>query len=98
VPGSGGVTRGRADAEMIWGDESPELARELARALPKAEARDLDESAVLGVGRAAPTVEAAGESGGRVDGDASLGKAAWRRRLSPRHRSAVRSFFRTNDR
>lgn len=93
VPGTGAVSRGRGDARMIWGDESPDLAQELARALPAAEYRNLDDTAVLGVGRTAPRVAPSAEGGGLVDGDASVGRAAWRRRLSPRHRDAVRSFF-----
>ena len=39
---------------MIWGEETPELAQELARALPGAEYLNLEESAVLGVGQAVP--------------------------------------------
>ena len=95
---SAGVSRGRADAKMIWGEESPELANELARALPAAEYLNLEETAVLGVGSSAPTIEPSAEAAGLSEVDASLGKAAWRRRLSPRHRKAVRSFFQSTDR
>ena len=43
---------------------------------------------------AAPPDEAQAEGAGLVEVGASTGKSAWRRRLAPRHRQAVKSFFR----
>lgn len=48
---------------------------------------------MLGLGTTAPEVAAEGESGGSFQLEASQGDAAWRRRLSPSQRSAVRRFF-----
>ena len=93
-PGRGGVTRGRGDAPMMWGDESPGRSDQFeARALPGARLSDPESSAILGIGSAAPTVDAHGEGAGLVETSPTSGKTAWRRRLSPKHRRAVGSFF-----
>ena len=94
IPGVGGVTRGRADAEMIWGEESPE-ARErfAARALPPATALDPERLVLAGVGATAPTERPVGEASSAAPVAPSLGGASWRRRLAPRHRDAVKTFF-----
>ena len=94
LPGRGGINRGRGDAELTWGAESPGRTDEFeARILPPSQARDPKDSTILGVGAAAPGVDAQGGASGLTEVDASAGKAAWRRRLSPRHRRAVGSFF-----
>jgi len=94
MPGRGGINRGRADAPMIWGDESPGQSDQFdAKLLPKARLKDLESSNLLGIGAGAPEVDANAEGAGRVDVEASTGKTAWRRRLSPKHRRAVGSFF-----
>jgi hypothetical protein len=93
-PGQGGVDRGRADAEMIWGAESEDLTDAFqSRTLSSAEYLDAERSGLVGVGAAAPEVAPVEESAGLVEVETSGGSAAWRRRLAPRHRSAVRSFF-----
>lgn len=93
-PGRGGVNRGRGDAPMIWGDESPGRTDQFgAEVLPQARLKDLESSNLLGIGSAAPEVDARGESAGLSEVGASAGKTAWRRRLSPKHRRAVGTFF-----
>lgn len=80
---------------MIWGDESQGRSDQFkATLLPKSQVRDPKDSAILGIGAAAPTEDARGEGAGLVDTGASTGKTAWRRRLSPKHRRAVGTFFR----
>jgi hypothetical protein len=92
--GSGGVTRGRGDAEMSWGAESSgDTDRFEAKALPDAQYRDPEHSLVIGVGASVPTVEPVPESAGNSDVATSTGRAAWKRRLAPHHREAVKSFF-----
>ncbi len=94
TPGAGGVSRGRADAEMTWGAETQgQTERFEAKALSPAQNLDLEHSATLAIGAGAPNVEP--QAGGAGDGEisASTGKSAWRRRLAPHHRDAVRSFF-----
>lgn len=94
IPGVGGVNRGRADAAMVWGDESPGRSDEFeARVLTPAELSDLEHSEILGVGATAPVAQPLPESGGALATESGLSKSAWRRRLAPRHREAVKGFF-----
>ena len=93
-PGSGGVDFGRADAEFALGEETPLTADELDSArLEAAELLDLDSSHLLGLGTATPEVDGRGEATGLQRLGADSGKAAWSRRLAPRHRRAVGRFF-----
>jgi hypothetical protein len=92
--GSGGVSRGRGDAEMTWGTEAQgDTDRFESKALPDAQYRDAEHSAVIGVGATTPTVEPIAEGAGNADVDVSTGRAAWKRRLAPHHREAVKTFF-----
>ncbi len=92
--GQGGVSRGRGDAEMTWGTETQgDTDRFEAKALPDAQYRDADHSAVIGVGASAPTVDPVAEGAGNADVELSTGRAAWKRRLAPHHREAVKTFF-----
>jgi hypothetical protein len=50
----------------------------------------------IGVGRSDPHGEAVRDAGKGSAGDEGLGAAAWRRRIAPRHRDAVRGFFDPN--
>ena len=98
VPGRGGVSRGRADAEMIWGEESPGgAARFQAERLDPAKAFDPESTGVVGVAAATPETAPVREGAGNAAVDPSAGRGAWRRRLAPRHRGAVQSFFSTQD-
>jgi hypothetical protein len=79
---------------MVWGSESPRQAgRFEAKALPPGRIADPEASAVLGVGAGAPEVDPV--EGGDASGGVgpSAGQGAWRRRLAPHHREAVRVFF-----
>lgn len=92
--GRGGVSRGRGDAPMTWGEETAgSTDRFEAKALPGAQYRDPDHSTIVGVGAAAPTVEPTAETGGLVDVAASGGRTAWKRRLAPHHRRAIQTYF-----
>lgn len=79
---------------MIWGDETPGHT-DLFEVRPLADARYRDEehSLLYGVGAAAPEENAREEAAGLVDVAASTGNSAWRRRLAPHHREAVKTFF-----
>lgn len=93
-PGQGGVSRGRGDAELTWGEESKGRTDQFeAKALDPAQSLDLEHSALLGVGAGAPNVAPEAESAGGADVQGSTGKSAWRRRLAPHHRQAVKDFF-----
>jgi hypothetical protein len=88
------VTRGRGDAAMTWGDEAEGRSEDFAaKSLDPARFLDAESTAVLGLGATSPTVDAQGESAGAAGVEASTGEGAWRRRLAPHHREAVKRFF-----
>lgn len=93
-PGRGGITRGRGDASLTWGDESLPLDRFRAEALPPGAPRGPDDWAPIvelpGAPNAAP-VRSAQAAARRYD--ESAGGTAWRRTLKPRHQSAVKKYF-----
>jgi len=88
------VSRGRADASLRWGDESDErAARFEATALPAARGLDPERLAVVATSEVAPEANPEREAAGLTPPGASAGRAAWSRRLAPRHREAVRAYF-----
>ena len=93
-PGSGGISRGRADADLTWGDESLPFDRFESVALPPGAVRSPDDWAPVTVLPGAPkeAPELSGPStGAQFAGTA--GQGAWRRTLAPRHYSAVKKYF-----
>lgn len=93
-PGSGGISRGRGDAPLDYSSRTDGTTDPFeAKELPQAEYLDQESTAVVGVGAADPTVAPSGGVSGLVDTEASTGKTAWKRRVAPRHREAVRGFF-----
>lgn len=98
LPGAGGISRGRADAELLWGEESPGATdRFRPEQLPAARQLDPGSSRSLGVSAAAPDVEPVAEGGGVQATAEAAARAAWRRRLAPQHRDAVKRFFAPGD-
>jgi hypothetical protein len=96
-PGGGGVDRGRGDAELTFGDESPGRSSEFeSQTLPESQFVDEASSARVGVSAGAPTVDPNHESAGAGNVLRSQGEASWRRRIAPRHRAAVSAFFGPN--
>jgi hypothetical protein len=94
IPGRGGVTRGRADAELTYGRESLPAERFKAQALPPGYVRSPDDWAPVVNMPGAPIVSP--EAGGRAAARAyaeDAGQAAFRRTLAPRHQSAVKKYF-----
>lgn len=92
--GGGSISRGRGDAAMTWGEESPgSTDRFDVKPLPPSGERNPSESAALGVTISDPEASPEHEAAGLLDTQASAGKVAWRRRLAPRHRDAVKSYF-----
>lgn len=96
-PGRGGVTRGRADAELTYGQETQPADRFKAQALPPGYVRSPDDWAPVVNMPGAPNVapEANGRAAARAYGD-DAGQAAWRRTLAPRHQSAVKKYFKAD--
>src|SRR5262245_357971 len=94
VPGTGGVTRGRGDAEMIWGQESPGRTDAFKpEQLPSGRVLDPANSRQIGVSAAAPEVDPTAEAAGTQPTAEAAARSAWRRRLAPAHRAAVKKFF-----
>jgi hypothetical protein len=83
---------------MLWGEESVGRTEDFeARRLDDARYLDSDQSGLLGVSATAPEIKPEDESAGLVEVEASGGGSAWRRRLAPRHRGAVKTFFAPNE-
>lgn len=93
-PGRGGVNRGRADAALTWGQESPLLDRLKARELPPGAPRSPDDWAPVVELPGAPQEAAVLSSQAAARRyAASTGSTAWRRTLAPRHHSALKKYF-----
>ncbi len=92
MAGLGGVSRGGGSTGLLWGDESEGEAFE-SKLLRPSRFPDIENSAALAESVDVPEVAPDGEGAGLVDVQGSTGEAAWRRRLSPRHREAVQEFF-----
>lgn len=97
MPGRGGVTRGRGDAEMTWGDESDEAGIKFKETVLPPGMEDQPKDDVIGVTKSAPEVDPASSQarGPSRDTDPTAGRETWDRTLRPRHRGVVRKFFDT---
>ena len=96
-PGRGGVTRGRGDAELTWGDESDKQGTKFKEVVLPKGMLDQPKDEIVAIKKSAP-IEEAGEVGPRSDrrtDEAAAGQATWNRKLNPRHRNAVRKYFDT---
>jgi hypothetical protein len=93
-PGTGGLNRGRADADLTWGEESKAFDNFKSQALPPGSYRSPDEWAPVAMLPGAPneTPEPGIASSG-VQYKAGAGLSAWRRSMAPRHYSAVKKYF-----
>ena len=93
-PGTGGINRGRGDADLTWGKESTPFDRFKSNALPPGAARSPDDWAPVvelpGAPRESPV---ASRSSAARQYSAVAGQSAWRRSLAPRHQSAVKKYF-----
>jgi hypothetical protein len=93
-PGSGGINRGRADADLTWGKESAMTDRFKSVPLPPGSYRSPNDWTPLAVLPGAPkeSPEPSLASSG-VQYAGVTGPAAVRRTLAPRHYSAVKKYF-----
>lgn len=94
-PGRGGVSRGRGDAEMSYGDEADEQGAKFKEVILPPGFSDKPKEEIAGIQLIAPTEEPAATAvkGASRAANAASGNATWNRRLSPRHRNVVRKFF-----
>jgi hypothetical protein len=94
TPAGGAPTRGRGDAEMIWGAENPGRTDQFTpKQLPSARALDPTHSTIAGVSATAPEVDPQADRAGAQSTAPADARSAWRRRLAPAHRDAVKKFF-----
>ena len=92
--GRGGLSRGRGDADLTWGDESLPFDRFKSLALPPGSVRSPDDWSPVAVLPGAPKEGpeySSSSTGMQFSGTA--GQSAWRRTLAPRHYSAVKRYF-----
>lgn len=95
-PGVGNPTRGRADAEMRFGEESSEQGVKFKeQALPPGQLQDLKNNVIVNLSQTAPQVEknTAPAGAGTVQGRRLSGGSAVQQTILPRHRPAVRRYF-----
>jgi hypothetical protein len=94
-PGRGGISRGRADAELTWGDESDAAGTKFKETVLPPGMQDQPKEDVLGITKSAPQVEPATSQprSAARDSDPTAGRETWDRTLRPRHRGVVRKFF-----
>ena len=96
-PGQGGVNRGRGDADMAWGDESDEQGVKFKETVLPQGFREQAKDEIQTIEATAPDVDpsAAAPRGAARDQSPSAGASTIQRRLSPKHRAAVRKYFDT---
>jgi hypothetical protein len=94
-PGRGGVTRGRGDAELTWGDEADKQGTKFKEVVLPKGMLDQPKDDIVAIQKTAPNEEAADSAPRSAprDDEAAAGQATWNRKLNPRHRSAVRKYF-----
>lgn len=94
LPGRGGVSRGRADAEMSWGEEADQQGVRFKEMLFPKGIPD-PEGELIKIQMAAPNADPAapGARAGGNAGEGGTGGEAWKQTLRPRHREAVRDYF-----
>ena len=93
--GQGGVSRGRGDAALSWGEELEQQGFKFkAVALPPGFEEDAKEE-TLGVRLTAPKVEPAAASPRDAVRETApvSGRETWDRKLRPRHKQVVKEFF-----
>ena len=94
-PGRGGVTEGRGDAELQFGDASKHQGTKFKESVLPPGYLDKPRDEVLSVTAASPEVkpaDSAARNAARAN-EASSGNETWNHAVRPRHRSVVKSYF-----
>ncbi len=99
VPGSGGISRGRGDADLTWGDESTLENTKFKESVLPPGMLDKPRDEVVGITIAAPETDVADSaprsaprSAARA-ATAASGDETWKGTVRPRHRSVVKRYF-----
>ncbi len=99
-PGRGGISRGRGDAPMAWGDPSSrEGVKFKANTLPPASMQAMKDAQLVRITAGSPTVdtEAGPSASGALSGAAADGGSTHATTVLPRHRDAVSRYFERTD-
>ncbi|HEX9986567.1 MAG TPA: hypothetical protein VGF69_25140 [Thermoanaerobaculia bacterium] len=91
--GKAGVSRGRGDAPMFFGDESDVDGNFREITLPSADVASLQASDVVGISAFAPSPQATGRSTGGALSAGKDGGSAFTAVVLPRHRGTVERYF-----
>jgi hypothetical protein len=95
IPGSGGINRGRGDADLTWGDESTLENTKFKESVLPPGMLDKPRDEVIGLTSAAPETDVAASaprSAARA-ATAASGDETWKGTVRPRHRSVVKRYF-----
>jgi len=93
--GSGGISRGRGDADLTWGDKSTLENTKFKESVLPPGMLDKPRDEVVGITIAAPETDVAGSaprSAARA-ATAASGDETWKGTVRPRHRSVVKRYF-----
>ena len=79
---------------MVWGEETPGRTDQFTpKQLPSGRFLDPEHTAIAGVSAADPEVDPQAEAAGLQQSASADARSAWRRRIAPAHREAVKRFF-----
>jgi hypothetical protein len=79
---------------MIWGEESPGRTDAFTpKQLPSGRYLDPEHTQLAGVSASDPEVDPKAEAAGLQESAGADARSAWRRRIAPAHREAVKRFF-----
>lgn len=94
-PGRGGVSEGRGDAELTFGDESNENGTKFKETVLPPGFLDKPRDEVVGVTVALPDVKPTDSVPRNTarGSETTTGNETWSRNLRPRHRSVVKNYF-----
>lgn len=95
LPGRGGVSRGRGDADLTWGKESDKEGTKFKEVILPPGFLDQPKDELVGVQKTAPNEDTAANAPRSAQRllDPAAGNATWNRTVNPRHRGVVRKFF-----
>jgi len=99
-PGRGGVSRGRGDAALTYGDESNEQGMKFKEeVIPPGSLASLKDAKLLAISRSTPRTEkdGAGSTGGALNNSTTGGGAGVSNVLLPQHRGVVQRYFERKD-
>ncbi len=97
-PGQGGISRGRGDAEMIFGEESDLENTKFKEVILPPGVLDEPSEQTIRMTSSEPKTEPAQNAprAATRKNDPAAGRATWDRKLSPKYRGVVRKFFNSN--